>query len=149
MNWKRELEHSESLQNTLTTFLDFYGLSGLEEALSLYTGMHQEYICRTKTTISKITITDIYYLEIHTHTITVHTQHGTYQKYGSLTEEEKHLSPYGFIKCSQSCIVCLRKIRSIGDNSITLINNVQLHMSQHYAPKVLIAFSSNNITKSL
>lgn len=148
MNWKHELEQSESLQNTLTTFLNQYGLSGLENALQLYTNLQQEYICRTKTSTSKINLIDIYYLEIRTHTITVHTQHGSYRKYGSLTDEEKLLAPYGFIKCNQSCLVNLGKIRSICNNTITLINNTHLHMSQLYAPKVLIAFSCNNISKS-
>ncbi len=148
MNWIQELEQSESLQSNLTTFLNQYGLSGLEHALQLYTNLQQEYICRTKTSISKINLIDIYYLEIRTHTITVHTQHGSYQKYGSLTDEEKLLSPYGFIKCNQSCIVNLGKIRSICNDTITLINNTQLHMSHLYAPKVLIAFSCNSISKS-
>lgn len=149
MNWLQELTQSESLQNTLTTFLNQYGLSGLENALHLYKNLQQEYICKTKTTTSKINIIDIYYLEIRTHTITVHTQHGSYQKYGSLTDEEKLLSPYGFMKCNQSCIVNLGKIRSICNSTITLVNNTQLHMSQLYAPKILIAFSCNNVSKSL
>lgn len=149
MNWIHELEQSESLQNTLTTFLNQYGLSGLENALHLYTNLQQEYICKTKTTTSKVNIIDIYYLEIRTHTITVHTQHGSYQKYGSLTDEERLLSPYGFMKCNQSCIINLSKIRSICNSTITLVNNVQLHMSQLYAPKVLIAFSRNSVSKSL
>lgn len=141
MNWMRELAKTESVQNAFTVFLNQYGLSGLEKAMHLYSGMQEEYICRSKTEISKFRVADIYYLDIKTHTITIHTRHGIYQKYGSLTEEEKRLSPYGFIKCNQSCIVNLGKIRSIRNNDITLINHVRLHMSQHYTPRVLIAFS--------
>lgn len=141
MGWMQEIAQSESIQNTLTTFVDQYGISGLENALNLYSNMQQKYICKTKTSISKIKIVDIYYLEIKTHTITIHTKHDTYHKYGTLTEEEKRLSPYGFIKCNQSCIVSLEKIKSISNNTIILVNNIKLHMSQYYAPKVLIAFS--------
>lgn len=148
MNWIQVLSQTESLQNTLIAFLKNYGLTGLEKALNHYSAMQPEYICKTKSTMAKISINDIYYLEIQTHTISVHTQHGIYRKYGSLNEEQKHLSPYGFTKCNQSCIVSLGKIRSISKNTITLVNNIQLHMSQRYAPKVLIAFS-NNSTKSL
>lgn len=149
MNWIQVLLQTNSLTNTLTNFLDKYGIRGLEDALNQYSSIQSEYICRTRSSISKVYIDDIYYLKIQIHTISVYTKHGIYQKYGSLTEEQKRLSPYGFIKCSQSCIVSLYKIRSIHSNTITLVNDVELHMSQYYAPKVLIAFSHNNASKSL
>ncbi len=117
-----------------------YGTTGLEQALQNYTDLQQEYICKTKTSISKIQIYDIYYLEILEHDISVHTQHGIYQKYGTLSNELKFLSPYGFIKCNQSCIVSMHKIKTICSNDIILINNEHLHMSRHYAPKVITAF---------
>lgn len=147
MNWMQELTQDKSLQSTLSIFLNQYGLSGLKNALLLYSSHQQDYICKTKTSISKFKIADIYYLEIRTHTITIYTQHGTFQKYGSLSEEQKRLSPYGFVKCNQSCIVSLKKIKSICNNTVTLINDVQLHMSQYYAPRVLIAFSRSNSFK--
>lgn len=144
MDWIQELGNHKQLKKTFTTFLEQYGLTGLEEALNLYTDLQQDYICKTKTSVSKIKLADIYYLEIQGHNITVFTQHGSYRKYGTLCQELKSLSPYGFIKCSQSCIVSLRRIRSISKNGITLFNNVQLHMSQHYAPKVIMAYSFYN-----
>lgn len=147
VNWIQELKQTKLLQDALTVFLDQYGFSGLEQALTLYSNMQSEYICKTKTTLSKIKICDIYYLQIKAHTITIYTRYGSYQKYGSLTEEQRLLSPYGFMKCNQSCIVSLEKIMSIHHNSITLINNVQLHMSQHYAPNILMEFLRGNNSK--
>lgn len=87
MNWMLELTQDKVLQDTLTHFLNQYGFSGLKEALLQYSKFEQNYICKTKTSISKFKISDIYYLEIRTHTITLHTQHGVYQKYGSLAKE--------------------------------------------------------------
>lgn len=147
VNWIQELKQTKLLQDTLAVFLDQYGFSGLEQALTLYSNMQHEYICKTKTTISKIKICDIYYLEIKAHTITVYTRYDKYQKYGSLTEEQKLLSPYGFMKCNQSCIVSLEKIMSIQHNTIILTNDVRLHMSQHYAPKFLMAYLHRNASK--
>ena len=147
MNWMQELSQDKNLQETLTRFFNQYGFSGLNVALLLYSKSEQDYICKTKNSISKVKISDIYFLKIRTHAITVHTQHGVYQKYGSLAKEQKLLSPYGFIKCNQSCIVSLEKIRSIGNNTITLVNDDQLHMSQLCAPKVLIAFSRGGVYK--
>lgn len=148
MNKLQDLPIDTSLQSTLSSFIEKYGASGLEQALQLYTDMQQEYICKTKTSISKIKLCDIYYLEIQEHNITVHTQHGIYQKYGTLNNELKFLSQYGFIKCNQSCIVSLSKIRTTQTNDITLINNEKLHMSRKYAPKVLIALRCKNFSKN-
>ena len=149
MDWIQELTKDPNLNKTFTNFLQQYGLSGLGQALSMYKSIQLKYICKTKTTISKISIADIYYLEIQEHNISIHTQHGVYQKYGTLSKELQFLSPYGFIKCNQSCIVSLEKIRSIYNSNITLINNTKLHMSQHYAPKLIIAFSQYNIAPKL
>ena len=107
MNWIQKLTQNESLHYSLTAFLDQHGFSGLEKALQLYSNTQAEYICKTKNTVTKIKIDDINYLEIQTHTITVHTEHGIYQKYGSLTNEQKFLTPYGFIRCIQNCLVSL------------------------------------------
>ena len=104
---------------------------------------HQKYICKTKKSISQINIYDIYYLEIEKHNITIHTNHGTYEKYGALSKELKALSSYGFVKCTQSCIVSLNKIKTINYGDIILINDVKLHMSRKYASQILIVFSQH------
>ncbi len=121
-----ESQIDTELQNTISTFLTQYGTSGLKHALQLYINTHQEYICRTRTSISKIYISDIYYMEIQEHQITIYTQHGTYHKYGTLNNELKSLSSYGFIKCAQNRIVSLGKIRSIYFNDIILINGAKI-----------------------
>ena len=136
-----ESQIDTELQNTISTFLTQYGTSGLKHALQLYINTHQEYICRTRTSISKLYISDIYYMEIREHQITIYTQHGTYHKYGTLNTELKSLSPYGFIKCAQNRIVSLNKIRTINYTDITLINGTKIHMSKRYALATITAFS--------
>ena len=147
MDWIQELTQKESLCCSLTAFLDQHGFSGLEKALQLYSNTQAEYIYKTKAAVTRIKIDDIYYLNIQTHTITIHTEHGNYQKYGSLTDELKFLAPYGFIRCRQNCLISLGKIRSICEDTITLINHLQLHMSQRYAPKVLAAFARSRVSR--
>ena len=147
MDWIQELTQKESLCCSLATFLDQHGFSGLEKALQLYSNTQAEYIYKTKATVTRIKIDDIDYLEIQTHTITIHTEHGIYQKYGSLTDEQKFLAPYGFIRCRQNCLVSLEKIQRICGNTIHLTNHTQLHMSQRYAPKVLAAFARYHISQ--
>lgn len=136
-----KLQIDTELNETIFHFLEQYGTSALKQALQLYENTQQEYICRTRTSISKIHISDIYYIEIQEHQITIYTQHGTCHKYGTLNNELKSLSPYGFIKCAQNRIVSLDKIRSICLNDIILINSTKIHMSRKYALSIISEFS--------
>lgn len=141
MTCSNESQIDTELQDTISNFLVQYGPSGLKQALQLYKNTQQEYICRTRTSISKIYISDIYYMEIQEHQITIYTQHGTYHKYGTLNNELKSLSSYGFIKCAQNRIVSLEKIRSICLNDIILVNGTKIHMSKKYAIFIISEFS--------
>lgn len=136
-----ELQIDTELNDIISNFIGQYGTSGLKHALQLFINTHQEYICRTRSSISKINISDIYYMEIQEHRITIYTQHGNYHKYGTLNNELKSLSSYDFIKCAQNRIVSLGKIRSICFNDIILINGVKIHMSKKYAISIISKFS--------
>lgn len=129
------------LNDIISNFIGQYGISGLKRALQLYRDTQEEYICRTRSSISKINISDIYYMEIQEHQITIYTQYGKYHKYGTLNNELKSLSPYGFIKCAQNRVVSLWKIRSICFNDIILINGTKIHMSKKYAIPIISEFS--------
>lgn len=142
MDLLQEITKDNTLSNALSSFLSFYGPSGLSQAMQLYTDMNQEYVCRTKETLSIVRIYEIIYLEIHGHNIAVHTAHGIYQKYGSLSDELKVLSRYGFIKCNQSVLVAVHKIRSIQQDTVILTDDTCLHMSRSCAPKVIMAIAA-------
>lgn len=144
MDWLIEIKTDKSLQAELQAFCRNYGAKELKLALKLYTDMHQKYICKTKTSMSKINITDIYYLTIREHNISVYTKHGIYQKYGTLNKELKFLSSYNFLKCNQSCIVSLNKIKTTSGNNIILTDGSKIHMSRNYAPKILVELYKRN-----
>lgn len=151
MNWLEKISADEQLYNNLVSFLNQYEETGLENALHLYRTAHQAYICKIKQdkqSIAKINIYDIIYLEIQKHDISVHTTHGTYHKYGSLANELKFLSPYGFFKCTKNCIVSLNHIHSIHGDDINLIDGAQIHMSRKYAATIIIAFSQSKPFKA-
>ena len=141
MNWFQEISEDKYLYSEFFAFLDQYGLSGLRQALLLYSGAQEEYICKTRVSISKLKISDIYCIKIKKHNISVYTEQHTYQKYGTLSSELSRLVRHGFIRCSQNCIVSLEKIKTIRNDEIILKNNIPGHMSRNYAPKVIIAFA--------
>lgn len=141
MNWIQEFSANKNLYDNISSFIEQYGVSGLEQALQLYRATYQSYICKNKLSISKINIYDIFYLKIKRHDIAIHTEHKIYYKYGTLSNELKILAPYGFANCSQSCIVSLNKIRDINHQDIILVNNEILHMSRNYINQIIIALS--------
>lgn len=142
MDWLRELTNNKTAYQKLSAFLSAYGIPGLEQAMQEYTAAQKEYVCKTKTAITRILISDIYYLKISGHHILVHTETEAFQKYGTLSKELAALAHYGFIKCNQSCAVALSKIKTIDQNQIILHNGEVLHMSRGCTHKVLIAFYS-------
>lgn len=144
MTWVKEIMNDENLKADMQTFYNNFGISGLKRALKFYTDMQQEYICRTKTSMTRICIEDIYYLEILKHDITVHTVHGVYHKYGTLNKELKVLAPYGFVRCHQSFIVSISKIKSIVHDDIILVNGTKIHISKNYIKKIILVFSKRN-----
>lgn len=141
MDWLQQFTNDQTLQNTLFTFLDTYGTEGLCSALQQYAAQQQTYVCRTRGNIFKINIYDICYLQISGHTISIHTTQGIYQKYGSLRQEIEKLSPYGFIQCSQSCIVSTQKIVDVQNNEIILEDQTRLHISRTNVRKVLMKYT--------
>lgn len=142
MNWMLEISKDKDFQNNLYSFLDKYGMSELGNALQYYQDMNQEYICKTRAATTKIKISDIYYLKICRHSITVYTTDGEYNKYGTLKDELKKLAPYGFIRCSQSHIVSIKKIKRIVQDNVILENGQPIHMSRNYANMVIMNFHS-------
>lgn len=145
MDWLQEITKDQTLHQSFSNFLNVYGISGLSQALQLYININQEYQCKTKEEISKVKISEINYLQINGHNISVHTDQGIYQKYGSLSREYKNLSPYGFIKCNQSTLVSIHKIRTIRQDKVILVDNTVLHLSRNYTSKLIMKFSQKRI----
>ena len=100
----------DNLETELISFIRQYGLTGLKEAMQLYAEASQDYICKTKTSVYKIKIKDIYYLKIRGHHITVHTENGIYRRYGTLHD------------------------------TIILCNHDRLHISRTCTAKILTSF---------
>lgn len=69
MHWLQDYPFNKSQQTNLSLFLKRYGISGLMCAIQSYTDMQQEYICKTRASLSRLKINDIFYLEIQEHTI--------------------------------------------------------------------------------
>ncbi|EOS69793.1 hypothetical protein C818_02577 [Lachnospiraceae bacterium MD308] len=141
MDYIDKLE-TDSLKTDFLAFLDTYGANGLRQAMDAYINAQQIYLCKTRTSTSKIPVKDIFYIEIRKHLVTIHAACGCFQKYGSLSNELRHLSKYGFVKCSQNYIVSLSKVQTATYHEVILTDHTKISLSKQYAAKVLLAFNS-------
>ena len=140
-------DQMDEVNDIVKNFIKQYGTTGLKQALENYTQKDHLYIICTKESVTQIRIDEIYYLEIEGHHMQVHTEKEKYRKYGTLNKELEVLSSFRFMKCNQSYVVSLNKIKSISHNEITMINNERIPMSRKYAPQILLAF--HNISTNL
>lgn len=138
----KELNKDPSVRSALSDFCELYGTDGLKMALRNYTEMKHSYICKTKTSAVSISVWDIMYLQIANHQISIHTTKEIYYKYGTLKEELKNLSSYGFVKCNQSTLVSLKFVKYVHENEIFLLNDECLHISRTCTRNFLIQFLS-------
>ena len=122
--------------------IELFGIDAFESYMNRYLLYDQLYSCKSDIGTVHIFIKDISHLTIHKHKITIYTDHGTYRKYGSLSNEHILLLPHGFVPCSQSILVAISKIKIIHQKEVILIDGTRLPLSQRYAKKVLLAFSS-------
>ncbi len=140
MNWFSKIRNDPDVSEILETFLDQFGMPGLTQSLLNYADTHSQYIYRTRSSVFKIKIENIFYLEIDGHDIRIHTQEGIYKKYGSLAQEARTLSRYGFQKCNQRVLVSVSKIREIKGAHIILKDGTKLILSRTYAPKLISSY---------
>ncbi|OZG60672.1 DNA-binding response regulator [Bifidobacterium lemurum] len=78
---------------------------------------------------TRVSISSIAYVEVNRHTIIFHTNKGNVTSYGTLRTIEEQLSPYGFLRCSQSFLVNPQYVSGVqGDN--VLIHDERLPISR-------------------
>lgn len=89
-----------------------------------------EYVFRTKAEgVVKISVGSIIYLESHARRIRLHTLDSDYYFYSGITDEEKKLSKYDFIRIHKSYLVNSQYIRQINRTWLTLKDGERLPIS--------------------
>lgn len=88
----------------------------------------------------RIRICDLQYVEVNGHILTYHTDIGTFSQRGTMKQAEAQLSPYGFFRCSQSCLVSLRHIRSIVKDCV-IVRETVLPLSRNFKQKLIRALT--------
>lgn len=90
--------------------------------------------------IYRIPIQDILYFESNAHNIVLYTLSGKYTFRRKLSEIEKELMIYPFIRCHASYLVNSMYIMILGKNSMTLTNKTQIPISRNKLEATQTAF---------
>lgn len=126
----------------LYNFIDKYGCDSLMEALQDYEVAHHFYLYKTKSSVKKIPIPSINYIEIFGHDIIIHTTDGDYAKYGTLKMEYAQLKKQGFVKCNQSFLIPINKISKIEKQEVILTTGETFILSRSCTASVIHAYTN-------
>ena len=89
----------------------------------------KEVIVQSAGKITRLRISQIYYVEIRDHLLIYCTNQGRLESWGKLTDVEDELSAYGFARCSSSHLVNLRHVVSVSGSSVD-VADTKLPISQ-------------------
>lgn len=87
-----------------------------------------------------VKVSDIVYVEVIRHYLSFHTDAGVYEVRGVMREWEKELGRYHFVRCSQSYLVNLAKVRSIQGNKC-MVGGEELPLSRNKKNEFIQAFT--------
>lgn len=85
---------------------------------------------KSGTKVIKIKCSDIIYIEKYINNVIIHTQRGVYSERNTLTELEKTLSKFGFVRCHIGYLVNSDYIHLIDNTEIMLINSEKIPLSR-------------------
>lgn len=89
----------------------------------------KEILVRSSSKITRLPISQIYYVEVRDHLLIYHSTQGNLESWGKLSEIEKELAGYDFVRCSSSYLVNLRHIISVDGDTANIAGD-KLPISQ-------------------
>lgn len=101
-----------------------------DRAIEQHKVNHCKYIVKYKDSTTTLEIKDIIYIEALNRHLFVFDGVNRYEYVGKLKEEEKKLSPYGFVRCHQGFLVNIAYIKLINRTSIVLKNGNEIPVSK-------------------
>lgn len=70
--------------------------------------------------VRRISLRDLWYVEVLGHYLIYHTDGGTYRELGRMKTVEEELKKYSFFRCNNSYLINLRFVQSIDENEVTV-----------------------------
>jgi len=106
-------------------------------ALKKHLLTHKKYIIDLNQRAIVLEIKDILYIESTDHSVIVHSERGQYTKHGKLSDEEKKLVSFGFVRTHQSFLVNMAYIAEITQTDVILSNGIKVMVSRRKRAEVM------------
>lgn len=103
----------------------------LDKAVGIIERRASRYIMiRTEGADVRIDVSEITYIEVLGHHVTIHTESGDYETYSSLKKVEADLAPDHFSRCNKDYLVNLQHVVYIGTDVVRLTEGTELAISR-------------------
>lgn len=112
-----------------------------ERALQLYNVLHTKYLIRWRDKQTCIEFKDILFIEVNGKHLCVNTIMDKYEYVGKLSDEEKRLKDFHFVRCHQSYLVNLAYIKTIERDRLKLTNGHYVLVSRQMRRNLQEAFN--------
>ena len=89
----------------------------------------KEILVRSSTRITRLPISQLYYVEIRDHLLIFHSQQGDLDAWGKLSDVERELEGHDFIRCNNSNLVNLRYVSAMEGDTVVVAGS-RLPVSQ-------------------
>lgn len=89
----------------------------------------KEVLVRSANKISRLRVSQVYYVEVRDHLLVFHTEQGNLDSWGKLSDLEEELAAHDFVRCSNSHLVNLRHVNSIDGGNVDVAGD-RLPISQ-------------------
>ncbi len=96
-------------------------------------------VIRDRTGSVQILAESVYYIEIHGHALTWHTEQGNFTESGSMKQLKETLGPYGFAPCNACYLINLRHAHRVKGYFLTMSCGDVLKISQPKRKEFLAA----------
>ena len=113
-----------------------------ERATELHRINHYKYLVKQKDKTYILEISKINYIESSGRHILVVTENNELDCVGKISDEEKKLAGYNFVKCHQGYLVNAGYIKLIESNKVHLTTGKEIPLSRHFRTRVKTAFGN-------
>lgn len=130
--------------------INYYAFSQrIEKAISRMKKRVKKYISiNNKSSLRKVELSDIYYIEVQNHNLIYHTKTGDYIERGTIKELEDKLGQEGFFRCNKCYLVNLEHVEGCRDNNV-LVGHEEVQVSRSRKKELLDALNNyiNEVSK--
>lgn len=106
--------------------INYYRFCSMMDKAQRHIGkrVEKEIVVRSASRITRLPISQLHYVEIRDHLLIFHSSQGNLESWGKLSNVEKELSAYDFVRCSSSYLVNLRHVICVDGDTVNVAGDL-------------------------